>query len=372
MFRNHVKRAGVKYISALRSWNFEGLEDLYTILVGDRGLSRHERWASLYTKLYKKTWVCNIPSSLESVRRAMGVIRQANPNIQDKDLVIMAKTWALGLIPLRLGAKLPEGYAKAPKILGPLNAGLSASLGLPHDRSAAQPENANPSSSLSSSPFGLGEAIRARNALLARLACAAMGLVWDSLRFVLRMCGARDDIYEILAAEDHIMPQLLSNISFLGTDTTLQMCVPGLEYDNVTWPRYVRFGGTLPPWPLDPGFELPGWFRKRLGDTTKTVVFATQGTIAVDYMQVIVPTIKALAGRDGFTVVATLGRRGASLDSFFPKGLPANAIVLDYFLYTPILERANFVVTNGSYGIYSQCATFSMLMLSTTVRNIWV
>lgn len=138
------------------------------------------------------------------------------------------------------------------------------------------------------------------------------------------------------------------------------MRIPSLEFP-VQWPDRVRFGGTLPPKAVDPSFEYPDWFARlrdhgRNGSKIKKIVLTTQGTLATQYTARIVPTIQGLADRDDVVVVATLGVKGGTLDGYFPDGLPENAIVEDYFPYSPLLDQADVVVTNGSYGIFSQCA----------------
>ncbi|KAL0940039.1 udp-glucuronosyl udp-glucosyltransferase [Colletotrichum truncatum] len=293
----------------------------------------------------------------------MTVVRQAiGP---ERDVVMIVETWVPGIIPLKLGAELPWGYTKPPKTLGisvippqifsveqgptlpgPINSGLAGNIGIPHYDSSGSSQ----------------EAIHARNVLLARLCSAAFAPTWDDLRFVLRMCGASEDFNTIFDS-DTCIPQIPSNLGFLCHDTTLQMCVPSLEYRSTSWPKHVKFGGTLPRKTLDVTFDRPVWLDEvrqqgRQGSKKKKVVFTTQGTMAVDYSMCILPTIMGLSDREDIIVIAVLGVKGESLEQ-----APSNAIVLDYFPYDPILELADVVVTNGSYGIFSQCALHGVPMV---------
>ncbi len=122
------------------------------------------------------------------------------------------------------------------------------------------------------------------------------------------------------------------------------MCIPSLEYSFANFPAHIKFGGTLPPNPLNPDFQFPEWFQRITENSAKRasisptttrqkIVVTVQGTLAVNYNDIIIPTIKGLASRDDIIVVAILGIRGATLDKEFPDGLPENTIVADYFPY---------------------------------------
>lgn len=376
-FRAQVERTRARFIPALKSWNFSGVQGLHRSLVSDHGPYKDERMMVWVNALYKEVWARNIPPSLESIRRAMLLVRQAvGP---ERDVVMMVETWTPGIIPLKLGAELPEGYDKMPKTLGVsvippqistleqgpmiqggINTDLAGCLGVPHPDGALARDS---------------DAMRARNAFLARLSCAALAPTWETFRFVMRMCGASED-YQPLLGDGLECPQIPSNISFLGHDTTLQMCIPSLEYE-ARWPAHVKFGGTLPPKPVDhttTEVVFPEWYEDmrregRAGTGARKFILVTQGTVAVDYTMCVVPTIRGLAESDNVTVIATLGRKGASLDKHFPEGIPKNAIVVDYFPYDPLLRHVDLVVTNGSYGIFSQCAAYGVPMVAAGAKS---
>lgn len=194
-FRAQVEGTKANFIPALKSWNFDGVEGLYRSLVTDHGPYKDERMMIWVNALYKEVWARNIPPSLESIRRAMLLVRQAiGP---EREVVMMIETWAPGIIPLKLGAEVPEGYDKMPKTLGvsvippqictleqgpmiqgDINTDLAGCLGVPHDSMLAHGS----------------DALRARNAFLARLCCAALAPTWETFRFILRMCGASEDL----------------------------------------------------------------------------------------------------------------------------------------------------------------------------------
>lgn len=96
----------------------------------------------------------------------------------------------------------------------------------------------------------------------------------------------------------------------------------------------------------------------------RKIVATAQGTVARNYEACILPVIEGLAAREDVLVVAILGQRGANLDQEFPGGLPKNAIVVDYFPYDLVLQHADVLVTNGSYGVMSHCVTHGVPMVT--------
>ena len=82
----------------------------------------------------------------------------------------------------------------------------------------------------------------------------------------------------------------------------------------------------------------------------KKIVFVSQGTVAVQWPQLLLPTLKAFSDRDDVVVIGVLGSRGASLPS--DVELPSNAKVVDYLPYDIILEKADVFVSNGGYGAF--------------------
>jgi hypothetical protein len=124
----------------------------------------------------------------------------------------------------------------------------------------------------------------------------------------------------------------------------LQPTVPSFEYPRSDLPPQVHFIGPLSPEKvLD--FVPPAWWGDLGGH--RPVVHVTQDTVANDPHQLIVPTLKALAGRD-VLVVATTGGRPASDVQLDP--LPENARVEPFLPYAHLLPYVDVMVTNGGYG----------------------
>jgi UDP:flavonoid glycosyltransferase YjiC (YdhE family) len=303
---------------------------------------------------YDRTWTYLMPSWLESIRSALAQIRRRYPH---REVVLLLDMWVSGIIPLKLGAELPEGFDKLPKTMG-------LCVVPPLWTSAEQGMLAG-----SPMPFDTSPASKARNQVIANLMIEGIAKPnIDSFEYTLAQCGARQPWSHIMGAYNTIahMPW---DTAYCCHDRTLQMCIPSLEYSISDFPANMRFGGTLPPkHSMNKDFVAPEWFARVRAESASTaagkagrrrVVIVAQGTIANDPNDLIVPTLRGLAHRDDVLVVAILGRRGATLE----VETPANAIVADYFPYDPVLEHADVFVANGSYGVFGHCVSHGVPMV---------
>jgi UDP:flavonoid glycosyltransferase YjiC (YdhE family) len=300
-------------------------------------------------------WSMCMPSSLESVRHAMVQIRREN---LEREVIIVAEAAAPGVVPLKMGAHLPEGYTTAPKslvfnIVPPMYTSLDHGpplLGLPYDPTHS-------------------EAIRSRNVVIAKLFALAFKPAYDQIRLAFQFCGVPESTVASLWAKNGNTIEH-SPIEAMCTchDTILQMCIPSLEYPVSDWLPNMRFGGTLPPKALPPNFQFPSWFDEiktnsrnapNPSSTRKKIVAVAQGTLAVDWNALLVPAIRSLADRRDLIVVAILGVKGASLDI----EIPSNTIVVDYFPYDAVIMHTDVFVTNGSYGVFSHCVAHGVPMV---------
>ncbi|GAB4205588.1 MAG: glycosyltransferase [Coleofasciculaceae cyanobacterium] len=117
----------------------------------------------------------------------------------------------------------------------------------------------------------------------------------------------------------------------------LQGTVPAFEYSRSDLPPQIHFVGPfLPTPPAD--FTPPTWWDDLQGD--RPVILVTQGTVATEADDLIVPTLQALADEDVLVVATT----GVKLVQY-----SANARIEPFIPYSHLLPHVDVMVTNGGY-----------------------
>lgn len=134
----------------------------------------------------------------------------------------------------------------------------------------------------------------------------------------------------------------------LKPDLFLQLSIPQLEYPRSDAPKTLRFIGALPPGRRE-AMPLPEWWDEVVRHEKKLVV-VTQGTVANDPSELILPTITALASRADVTVVTTLVR-GETIANFTP---PSNVRIAKWVPYDQLFKYTDCVVSNGGFGTIQQ------------------
>ena len=131
----------------------------------------------------------------------------------------------------------------------------------------------------------------------------------------------------------------------------LQGTTPSFEYPRRDLPPQVHFIGIfLPPAPTD--FVPPSWWAELEGD--KPVIHVTQGTVATEASDLLIPTIQALAHED-ILVVATTGGQPTGTINLHP--LPENVRIEPFIPHAHLLPHVNVMVTNGGFnGVQSALA----------------
>lgn len=140
-------------------------------------------------------------------------------------------------------------------------------------------------------------------------------------------------------------PMFLWEHGYHGCDRFLQLCPPSLEFPRGDTLPTLRFAGSVPRSSMSE-FVPPVWWSDVL--SAKNVIAVTQGTFAVEYSHLIIPTLEGLKDSPDTLIFVILGRRGAKLPESYE--IPKNAKVVDYFPYDAILEHAKVFVTNAGYG----------------------
>jgi MGT family glycosyltransferase len=122
----------------------------------------------------------------------------------------------------------------------------------------------------------------------------------------------------------------------------LQPTVPAFEFPRSDLPPSVHFiGPILPDSPAL--FTPPAWWQDML-ESRRPVVLVTQGTIATDPRELLLPTLRALADMD-VLVVGT-----ADPSSLGHVELPSNARLAAYLPFGELMPHVAAMVTNGGYG----------------------
>jgi UDP:flavonoid glycosyltransferase YjiC (YdhE family) len=191
-------------------------------------------------------------------------------------------------------------------------------------------------SSVDTAPFGLG--ILPRSGPLGHL--RNRFLDWYARNVVLRVPQRQaSEMLRSLTGVD-------LDIAFMDwavyADRYAQFTVPGFEYPRRDLPANVSFVG--PVIRASRTAALPEWW----GDLEQDlpVVHVSQGTIANrDLEALVMPTVRALAGRHVLVVISTGGMPVADLGP-----LPANARAAEFLPYDQLMPKVRVFVTNGGYG----------------------
>jgi UDP:flavonoid glycosyltransferase YjiC (YdhE family) len=135
----------------------------------------------------------------------------------------------------------------------------------------------------------------------------------------------------------------------LISDRFLQPTVPEFEYPRKDLPPSVEFTGVTLTDDMD-DWVPPAWWADLAAarEAGRPVVFVTQGTVATDPANLLLPTIAALADAETL-VVAACGRREP--EQIIPAAQrPANLRIASFIPYTKVLPFADVMITNGGYG----------------------
>lgn len=123
----------------------------------------------------------------------------------------------------------------------------------------------------------------------------------------------------------------------------LQPSVPAFEYPRSDLAPSVHFiGALLPNAPTN--FAPPAWWPE-VTAKTRPVILVTQGTVATNAQELIVPTLQALANENVLVIAA-----GVKDAADLGISLPANARVEAFVPFGPLLPQVDVYITNGGFG----------------------
>ena len=211
---------------------------------------------------------------------------------------------------------------------------LSEKTGLPW---AAFGMSALPLGSRDTAPFGLG--IQPNNSAFGRLRNALLNGL--SQRVLMRDVTVHLDRVRVSVGLPPKSQDFFS--AALSPFLYLQGTTPTFEYPRSDLPPQVHFIGPFLP-SLEANVTRPAWWEE-LTDG-KPVVFVTQGTVATDAGDLILPAIRALANYNVLVIVTTGGQpiENLGLDS-----MPANVRVEQFIPYEHLLPHVDVMVTNAGF-----------------------
>ena len=211
---------------------------------------------------------------------------------------------------------------------------LHEKTGLPW---AAFGMSALPFNSRDTAPFGLG--LQPANSSLGRL--RIQGLNWLSRNVLMKdvtiyLDRIRQSVGLPTKRQDFFSAALSPFLYLQGT-------TPSFEYPRSDLPPQIHFTGTLIP-PASADFTPPSWWSDL--DDNRPTVFVTQGTVATQASNLLVPTILALADEE-MLVVATTG--GQPIKNLNLNPIPANTRIEPFIPYTHLLPHVDVMVTNAGF-----------------------
>ena len=122
----------------------------------------------------------------------------------------------------------------------------------------------------------------------------------------------------------------------------LQGTTPSFEYPRSDLPPQIHFTGAFIP-PVSPDFTPPSWWSDL--DKNQPTVLVTQGTVATEASNLLIPTIQALAEEE-MLVIATSGQ---PIDNLNLNPIPANTRLESFIPYTNLLPHIDVMVTNAGF-----------------------
>ncbi|PHM70435.1 rhabduscin glycosyltransferase [Xenorhabdus kozodoii] len=132
-----------------------------------------------------------------------------------------------------------------------------------------------------------------------------------------------------------------NDVLMSGVDRFLQLATQSFEFPRDNLPETVDFIGSLPVKVKEDKTQIH-W-----PDESLPLILVTQGTLAnIDFNQLILPTLRALATLPVRVVAITGGRAVEGLGEVIPE----NARVVEYLNFEHWLPQAAIFITNGGYG----------------------
>ena len=319
-FENVIKNAGCEYIK--NHW------DCTTPKLIEGQFSAPEGVGRIVWHL-KHFFLDSTPQAFNLTKKCLERVHELYP---ERKVVLLHESHFGGLLPFYYGAPLPLGYDKLPKVINfQTTVNIMTSVDVPPMGSGLPP------------PLNDGDRtnIKALNNAL--------------IPYQKDINNYANECYKRLGATKDMTGWFWNTLMDIH-DITLLPYSPSLDYPRSDLSPKIKFIGGLPLRSVNTRFTpLQLWDQIQSNASLpatsaekKRVIFVTQGTMDLNYTDLLIPTIQTLASRSDIIVIATLGSRGASL----PKDveIPTNTEVIDYFPYDVILPYTDVFVSNAGFG----------------------
>ncbi|KAI9732059.1 MAG: hypothetical protein M1818_007654 [Claussenomyces sp. TS43310] len=266
---------------------------------------------------FKEVFIGPVADQYRSVQRGLESLKAKDP---ERAIIVIAESMFLGTIPLKLQAPGLKptaviGLGIIPLILSSIDC-APAGPGLPPD---ASPEGRAKNAEMTKL---IQEVVMAEPQAVFQRSLAAVGAK-KSERFFL-------------------------DGGYIYADRFLQMSLSEVEYPRSDLPSSIRFAGGLPK--SKSTFQTrPSWWPEiAVNAAKKKIVAVCQGTLAMNYSDLVIPTMQGFKDDPNILVVAVLGVKGGILPPEIE--VPSNSRVADYIPFDDLLAHADVFVTNGGYG----------------------
>ena len=165
------------------------------------------------------------------------------------------------------------------------------------------------------------------------------------------LAQAQKKFVELIEATGASTPKRhIFDLMYLGPDRFLQMCIPSAEYPRSDAPSSIRFAGGLPKGKRDASTTQPSWWNNIVNPNGKKIIAVCQGSIALNYDDLTIPTMEAFKTCDDIIVLVVLGKKGATLAADVP--IPSNTRIADFIPFDELLPFCSVFITNGGYGAF--------------------
>lgn len=185
-------------------------------------------------------------------------------------------------------------------------------------------------------PFGLG--LQPSNTLLRR--ARNRSLTWFFKQTILQELRTYTNT---VRSQVELPPSPIYFSDRISPFLYLSPTIPEFEYPRSDLPPQVHLIGPLLS-PPSTEFTPPHWWQELSGN--QPIIHVTQGTVATNPTELIVPTLQALVDEDVLVVVTT---GGATIDTISLSSLPTNARIEPFIPHAHLLPYVDVMVTNGGY-----------------------